>query len=50
MDPYVQQDLIERVSDALLEESPRLAILSIMDAYDLDIDDVETARMEVKDA
>lgn len=50
MDPYAQQDVIEKVSDAILEESPRLAITIIMDAYDLDIDDVEAALIEAKHA
>lgn len=44
MDPYEQQAVIELVSDLIVEEAPLGAVLAIMDAYDLDLDDVETAR------
>lgn len=36
MDPYQQQELIEKVSDRLAEDEPGAAIAAIIDAYGLD--------------
>lgn len=40
MDPYAQQDIIERVSDLIVDERPLAAVTLLIEAYDLDIDAV----------
>lgn len=43
MDQYESQTLIETVESDLTEEAPLTAICVIMEAYGLDVDDVEMA-------
>lgn len=40
MDPYAQQDVIERVSDLIVDDRPLAAVSFLVAAYELDLDEV----------
>lgn len=45
MDPYILQDLIEKVDDRLVDEQPEDAINLIADAFALDLGRIADERV-----
>lgn len=43
MDPYAQQDVIERVNDLIVDDRPMAAVTFLIESYGLLLDDVAAA-------